>query len=82
MNAPADELPPLFLCERRPGNLMLTAYTCAQQHKAAHGAVDEAKVRLWECRDCAVGAANLAATPTAPPQRRDQIGRASCRERV
>ena len=72
MNAPADALPPLFLCERRTGGLMLTVYTCAQQHKAAQGAVDEALIRLWDCRDCPVGAANLAATPTAPPQRRER----------
>ena len=73
MNAPFDELPPLFLCERRPGSLMLTAYTCAQQHKAAQHAVDEALIRLWDCRDCPVGAANLEAAPTAPLQRRERL---------
>ena len=51
---------------------MLTVHTCAQQHKAAQHAADEALIRLWECRDCPVGASNLAATPTAPPQRRER----------
>jgi hypothetical protein len=50
----------VFECPRRPGNLLLTPRTCAASHKMAQGSQDEAKVRLWECADCAIGAKNLA----------------------
>ena len=62
----------LFLCPFRPGELRITPATCASSHKAAQHAAEEAKVRLWDCRDCAVGAANLAAVVQSPPQRRDR----------
>ena len=55
-----DDLPATFLCPRRPGELRLTSAACAVNHKLAQTAVDEAKVRLWDCRDCPVGAKNLA----------------------
>lgn len=51
----------LFLCPSRPGELRLTPATCASSHKASKTALEEAKVRLWYCRDCEVGAANMAA---------------------
>lgn len=54
------DLPTTFLCPKRPGELYLTPATCAVNHKLAQTAVDEAKVRLWDCRDCPVGAKNLA----------------------
>ena len=63
----------MFLCPYRPGGLRITPATCAQQHKAAQHAVDEALIRLWDCRDCPVGAGNLAAAPTAPLQRRERL---------
>lgn len=50
----------VFECPSRPGNLLLTPSTCAASHKMAQGAQEEAKVRLWECIDCAVGAKHLA----------------------
>ena len=50
----------VFECPRRPGNLLLTTTTCAASHKMAQGAQEEAKVRLWECIDCKVGAKHLA----------------------
>ena len=57
----------LFECPRRPGNLLLTQQACAGSHKMAQSAVEEAKVRLWDCIDCPVGAANLAELGTAKP---------------
>ena len=50
----------VFECPHRPGNLLLTPSTCAASHKMAQGSQEEAKVRLWECIDCKVGARNLA----------------------
>ena len=50
----------VFECPHRPGNLLLTPSTCAASHKMAQGAQEEAKVRLWECIDCKVGAKHLA----------------------
>lgn len=50
----------VFECPSRPGNLLLTPRTCAASHKMAQGSQDEARVRLWECADCPVGAKNLA----------------------
>ena len=50
----------VFECRARPGNLLLTPSTCAASHKMAQGSQDEAKVRLWECIDCKVGAKHLA----------------------
>jgi hypothetical protein len=50
----------VFLCPHRPGRLLLTPSTCAASHKMAQGAQEEAKVRLWECIDCKVGAKHLA----------------------
>lgn len=52
---------PVFTCPRRPGELRLTATTCATSHKMAQRAEEEAKVRLWECIDCPTGAKHLAA---------------------
>ena len=51
---------PVFTCPRRPGELRLTATTCATSHKMAQRAEEEAKVRLWECIDCPTGAKHLA----------------------
>ena len=51
----------VFECPHRPGRLLLTPSTCAASHKMAQGSQDEAKVRLWECVDCKVGAKHLAA---------------------
>lgn len=56
----------LFLCPSRPGDLRLTPTTCATCHKMAQGAEEEAKVRLWYCIDCPVGAQNLAALGRNP----------------
>lgn len=50
----------VFECPRRPGRILLTPSTCAASHKMAQGSQDEAKVRLWECIDCKVGAKHLA----------------------
>lgn len=50
----------VFLCPRRPGNLRLTPSACATSHKMAQGAIEEAKVRLWDCIDCPKGAQHLA----------------------
>ena len=57
----------LFRCPRRPGDLLLTKQACAGSHKMAQSAVEEAKVRLWDCIDCKVGAANLAELGTSKP---------------
>src|SRR3990167_11495101 len=62
----------LFLCPSRPGELRLTPATCASSHKAAKTAIEEAKVRLWYCRDCEVGAANLAALGDKAAKKRDR----------
>lgn len=62
----------VFLCPRRAGNLVLTPATCASSHKMAQGAVDDAKVRLWECLDCEVGAKNLAELGGPAPKKRDR----------
>lgn len=50
----------VFECPSRPGRLLLTPPTCAASHKMAQVAQEEAKVRLWECIDCKVGAQHLA----------------------
>ena len=54
----------VFECPHRPGNLLLTPSTCAASHKMAQHAEEEAKVRLWYCIDCKVGAQNLEALGT------------------
>lgn len=54
----------LFQCPTRPGELRLTPSACASSHKMAQHADEEAKVRLWYCIDCKVGAQNLAALGT------------------
>ena len=61
---------PVFTCLRRPGNLVLTPSACATSHKMAQGAIEEAKVRLWECIDCPTGAKHLGALGTARPGKR------------
>ena len=63
----------VFECPSRPGHLLLTPSTCAASHKMAQGAQEEAKVRLWECIDCKVGAKHLAELgikPTRTPCKR------------
>jgi len=62
----------MFLCPHRPGELRLTPSTCAGCHKMAQTAQEADKVRLWECRTCEVGAANLAAIGSLPPVKRDR----------
>ncbi len=62
----------MFLCPSRPGDLRLTPAACAGCHKMAQTAQDADKVRLWECRTCEVGAANLAAVSSLPAAKRDR----------
>ena len=62
----------LFPCPNRPGELRLTPATCAGCHKMAQTAQEADRVRLWECRTCEVGAANLAAISSLPPAKRDR----------
>jgi len=62
----------MFLCPHRAGDLLLTPATCAGSHKMAQVAQEDAKVRLWECRTCEVGAANLAALGAPVPRKRDR----------
>ena len=57
----------LFECPRRPGNLLLTQQACATSHKMSQSAVEEAKVRLWDCIGCPTGAANLSELGGATP---------------
>lgn len=61
-----------FRCPHRPGELRLTPATCAGNHKLSQAAQDADKVRLWDCRACEVGAANLAAISSLPPAKRDR----------
>ena len=62
----------VFLCPRRPGNLVLTPSACATSHKMAQGAIEEAKIRLWDCIDCPKGAQHLAELATAKPGKADK----------
>ena len=63
----------LFQCPRRPGNLLLTKQACAASHKMSQSAVEEAKVRLWDCIGCPVGAANLADLGTSSPSKSTKL---------
>ena len=63
----------LFQCPRRPGNLLLTKQACASSHKMSQSAVEEAKIRLWDCIDCPTGAANLAELGTANPSKSTKL---------
>ena len=62
----------LFPCPKRVGELKLTPTTCAKNHKDSKVATEDDLVRLWECRGCEVGAANLAAIRILPAGRRDR----------
>ena len=60
----------MFLCPSRPGELRLMPAACADSYRLSQNAQDVAKVRLWHCMDCEIGAANAAVMGVAPAGKR------------
>lgn len=66
----ADEAP--FTCPRHQGSLRITPRTCADMflRRRRAGKHDEARVRLWACADCEIGARHAGVALPPPPPRR------------
>ncbi len=69
--APSPTASEPFTCPRHQGSLRITPRTCADMflRRRRAGKHDEARVRLWACAGCEIGARNARVALPPPPPR-------------